>query len=68
MKLSRPRPIYDPQDEAQVRVAIEQADAQNLKAGADLDNAGQRFVLPAPDGGKWLLGVSDSGALQTTRL
>ena len=40
MKLPRPRPTYDAQDEAQTRMAIEQADAQTFKRGQDVEIAG----------------------------
>lgn len=45
MKLPRPRPVYDPQDEAQVRAAIEQADAQGFKRGQDVEIAGGAALI-----------------------
>jgi hypothetical protein len=45
MKLPRPRAVYDPQDEAQARAAIEQADAQNVKRGQDVELAGGAVLI-----------------------
>lgn len=45
MKLPRPRPTYDSQDEAQARSQIEQADAQNFKRGQDVEIAGGAALI-----------------------
>ena len=61
MKLPRPSPRYDSQDEAMVRTMIEQADAGNYKRGQDVeiatgaglimrDEAGLRYRVTVVDG------------------
>jgi hypothetical protein len=45
MKLPRPRPTYDSQDEAQARSQIEQADAQNIKRGQDVEISGGAALI-----------------------
>ncbi len=45
MKLPRPRPTYDAHDEAQARTLIEQADAQNVKRGQDVEIAGGAVLI-----------------------
>jgi hypothetical protein len=45
MKLPRPRPTYDAQDEAQMRNQIEQADAQNLKRGQNVEIGGGAALI-----------------------
>ncbi len=69
MKLPRPRPNYDNQDEAQARALIEQADTQNLKQDRTItlpQNAG--LIMTSPGGHRFIMGVSDAGATTWTAL
>ncbi len=75
MKLPRPRPTYDPRDEAQARNLLEQADRQNLKSGVKITLApaceihpGAGLVFTSPGGHQFILGVSDAGATTWTAL
>ncbi len=45
MKLPRPRPTYDPHDEAQARTLLEQADAQSFKRGQNVEIAGGASLI-----------------------
>jgi len=67
MKLPRPRPTYDSQDEAQTRALIEQADGKTLKQGQTIDlplNAA--IVMTSPNGTRYRLDISDSGVASWT--
>lgn len=69
MNLPQPADNYDPHNEAMSRNAIAQADAQNYKKGQDVEILpGQRAILHAPNGSRWMLAVSNAGALSATAL
>jgi hypothetical protein len=69
MKLPRPRPSYDSQDEALTRSAIEQADAQNLKRGQTIElPPGVGLIMTSPGGLRFQMGVSDAGVTTWTAL
>jgi hypothetical protein len=65
MSLSLPKPsaAYDPNNEAQARRAIEQADKANRKNGANVEIGGQKLVLKSPNGTRWSVTVNNSGVL-----
>ena len=65
MKLPRPRPTYDPQDEAQARAMIEQADAQSFKRGQDVEIGGAALILSDAAGQRFRITVV-SGVLVVT--
>ena len=69
MKLPRPGPTYDAHDEAQARALIEQADAQNIKLGQDVEVAGKAVLIltDTETGGRVKIMVK-SGALVVTPL
>jgi hypothetical protein len=51
MKLPRPRPSYDRQDEALARTMIEQADAGNYKRGQDVEIAATAGLIIRDEAG-----------------
>lgn len=69
MRLPRPRPTYDAHDEAQARSLIEQADAQNVKRGQDVEIAGGAVLIltDTVTGGRVRVSVA-SGAVVVTLL
>ena len=64
VKLPKAPAAYDPRDQAQLRDAIERADAQNLKRGA----ATTYILLSKPDGTVGKLTVNGSGVLTWTAI
>lgn len=67
MNLAGAPGAYDPRDQAKLRQALQQADAQNFKSGRDLRlENGERLILKASDGSRWALVVSTAGVLSTT--
>ncbi len=65
MKLPRPNDRYDAMDESITRAAIERADDENLKRGRDIEVYPARVILRAPNGSRWAITVSNTGALST---
>lgn len=69
MKLPIPGDRYDRLGESQRNAVLEQSDRLNLKRNQDLElNRGARIILTAPNGSRWILTVSNTGALSTTAL
>ena len=64
MKLATTPAKYDPADQARLRGALEQADAENLKRGA----AQPFLLLSKPDGTVGKLTVNGSGVVTWTAL
>lgn len=65
----RPAPsAYDRDDQAAARDAIRRADDQNVKRGHDVQFIDNRLILSSPDGARWVLGVSNTGATTWTVL
>lgn len=69
MKLPIPPNRYDPSFEAQRNAFIEQADLQSHKKAADLEIVlPQRLILRSPNGSRWVISVSNAGAIVVTAL
>lgn len=69
MRLSPPPAAYDRQDQAQTRAALERAVDATYQRGRTIElQLGQRFILPSPDGTRWLIGIDNSGNLTRTAL
>ena len=70
MSLSLPKPAlaYDARDQAQLRRALEQEDRNNRKLHADVEIGSERLILKSPNGSRWSLAVSNTGALTTVAL
>jgi hypothetical protein len=68
MNLPLPGRQYDFTNEAQARAEIERADRQNRKSSADVEIGPQKLVLTSPDGTRWNVTVSNSGAITATAL
>ena len=68
MNLPQPPSAYDQNDQAQTRAALEQADAQNVKAGNTIEVAKGKLILTSPNGTRYNITVSNAGALVVTAL
>ena len=68
MNLGSPPPEYDPDNEAQTRSAIEQADQQSVKRGQDIELGKGRVIIKSPNGARWFLTISNAGAVSATAL
>jgi hypothetical protein len=70
MSLSLPRPpsAYDAGDEAQLRRALEREDQKNRKIGTDVEVGANRLVLKSPNGARWSITVSNTGAISAVAL
>jgi hypothetical protein len=68
LNLPRPPIQYDATDQAQMRRALEQEDRSNRKTGTDLDVGAQRLVLHSPNGARWSIVVSNTGAISAVAL
>lgn len=68
MNLPSPSKQYDPQNEAQARSQIEQADAQNQKKSSDVVIKGNKLVIVSPDGTRWSVTIDNTGTMALTPL
>lgn len=69
MKLPVPPNRYDPSFEAQRNGFIEQMDSQSFKRQADVEiTLPQRLILRSPNGNRWVISVSNAGAMVVTAL
>lgn len=68
MKLPRPAPRYDMQDQAETRLAIERADDLAHKRNRDVEIGGARLILTSPNGTRYSVSVTNAGALQATAI
>lgn len=69
MKLPIPPAKYDPSFESQRNAFIEQADQQSHKKAVDLEIVlPQRLILRSPNGSRWVISVSNAGAIVVTAL
>lgn len=60
---------YSKEDQASVRLLLQNEDRKNLKTEGDVViTGGLRVVLVAPNGTRYALGVSNAGALTATAL
>lgn len=66
LELPQPSPFYDPNNEAETRRMLEDADGETLKRNRDVQlQPGQRLVLTSPAGNLFAIVVSDAGVLST---
>lgn len=68
MRLPVPPVRYDPSLEAQRNSMIEMMDARNHKRGVDLELVDERLILHSPNGTRYVVTVTDLGALEATEL
>ena len=68
MNLSRATPDYSQQDQDRLRTDLEVADLENFKRGRDLEIGAGRIILTSPNGTRWVLTVSNAGALSAVSL
>lgn len=69
MSLPRPAERYDPRWAAEQTRQLEQQWATTHKRGTDVElGIGERVIMRSPDGTRWALTVSNTGALVTTAL
>jgi hypothetical protein len=66
MNLPNPPPRYDAAEEAEMRAILMREDARNLKIGKNIDVRGAKLILTAPNGTRYQITVSNTGALSTT--
>ena len=66
--LSKPTFAYDPQDQAQLRRALEREDKNNRKTTTDVEVGANRLVLKSPNGARWSVTVSNAGVLSAVAL
>lgn len=65
MRLAPAPPGYGRGDLDRTRRQIEQADAQNLKKGQDIEVGSSRVILTSPNGTRYALTVDNAGVLGT---
>ena len=69
LHLPEPREEYDRQAEIFNNIAMEEADGSNFKRFEDVDLANnERLILRSADGTRWIITVSDAGAVGTTEI
>lgn len=68
MKLRNPSAAYDPVAEINRNQQIERADAENHKRGRDVEVHPGRLILTSPNGTRWVISVSDAGAISATAI
>ena len=68
MNLSRATPDYSQQDQDRLRTDLEVADLDNFKRGRDLEIGAGRIILTSLNGTRWVLTVSNAGALSAVSL
>lgn len=61
-------PAYSVDDQRRTRAAIERADKQNRKLRQDIEITSERLILSSPNGSRWVLTVSNAGALSAVAL
>ena len=69
LSLPEPREEYDRQAEIFNNIAMEEADGSNFKRFEDVDLANnERLIIVSADGTRWIITVSDGGAVGTTEI
>jgi hypothetical protein len=69
LRLPEPREGYDRQAEIFNNIAQEEADRSNFKHFEDVDLANnERLIIRSADGTRWIVTVSDAGAVGTTEI
>ena len=68
MKLPPAPASYTSSDQQEVRRQIEAADGQAHKRGRDIEVSPARLILTAPNGARWSVTVSNTGALSAVAL
>ena len=69
LRLPEPREGYDRQAEIFNNIAQEEADRSNFKHFEDVDLANnERLIIRSADGTRWIITVSDAGAVGTTEI
>ena len=69
LRLPEPREEYDRQAEIFNNIAQEEADRSNFKHFQDVDLANnERLIIRSADGTRWIVTVSDAGAVGTTEI
>lgn len=70
MSLSLPKPSdsYDPQNEAQTRRVLAEADNANQKKANDFVVKNNRLILTSPDGTQWSGTIGNTGTVTWTAI
>ena len=68
LSLPKPPPAWDAGEEAQLRRALEREDRNNRKIGTDVEVGANRLVLRSPNGARWSITVSNTGAIAAVAL
>ena len=69
LRLSPPPADYDREWETDRNIELESSDRSNLKRFEDVDLANnERLILRSADGTRWIITVSDAGAVGTTEV
>jgi len=69
LRLPEPQAGYDRQAEIFKNIAMEEADRSNFKHFQDVDLANnERLIIRSADGTRWIVTVSDAGAVGTTEI
>ena len=67
--LIKPPPRYDQTYVIQINQALESEDLRNRKKGTDVEmGPGEKLILRAPNGTRWMLTVSNTGTVGATQL
>lgn len=68
MILPKSPAAYNQADQDRLREALRRADGESVKRGRDVEVGGARLILTAPNGSRWAVSVSNSGALSAAAL
>ena len=68
MSAPRPPSTYDARWAAELKRTLDQLEQQAHKKGQDIEPAGGRIILTAPNGTRYVLTVSNAGALSAVPL
>lgn len=64
--LPKPPAQYSKFHEAERDRSLLIADRRNRKVGEDVDLGNQQLILKSPNGSRWVIEVSDTGAVSAT--
>lgn len=59
---------YSVEDQRRTRAEVERMDKQNRKLRQDIEITSERFILSSPNGTRYVLTVSNAGALSAVAL
>jgi hypothetical protein len=74
MRLPIPNEVWTRDYQQRLNAELERADAENRKAGRDMEMSQgdgvrrERLILRSPDGTRWAINVDDSGILSASSI